>query len=746
MIVLQKDLILKNRYKLVKSLGQGGLSSVWLAEDIKLEILVALKFLNESLINDINHIKNFRNEWKIAHNLIHPNIIKVYEYHADTTIPFYAMQYIDGYEISILSKDELQNIIRPFLSIVGAVEYLHEKEIYHGDIKINNILLDKKGRPFLIDFGNSNNLLDQKTNQNKPSTDIKKCISRDIYSLGILLYEIIHGLPLENDKNSALIFDSGISSELKNLITEMVSNTLDGAFQVKDIQSKFVELGYKPGTAVIPFIENDESIDIEKISFDDKDLHDNQVNKSKDGISLKKFLISLIFIGCLFLFVIFVLPELVKSNISPVKIDTLSTSPSIEEESEDIESLLQERIRADEALATFLSKVSYLKNNGIEKWGGNAYKSINNIYQEGDNFYLQAIYKEATDTYQLASLELDKLSNQIDQILENNINKGLTALNIDNFNDAIKYFDIVVSIEPKNDTYKDYYQRALNLEELLNLSAQGRVFEEELEFESARDTYQLALKLDGSYEPILSLLENLEEKIKRRDFENNMSEGFVALKRNNFASARALFEKASEMNPDTKEPHDAILQLIEKEKDQKISKLEKQGRNQEEQELWELAIISYQELLKLDHDLLFAKEGLERSVERELLHRNIQKYIDDFDLLTEPGMIKKATKRLLVAVKYEQKPRLKAQTMELKRLLKLANTPVPISLVSDNLTDVTLFRIGKLQRFNNKKIIILPGKYVALGIRNGYRDVRVEFKVIPEQFLKPIEVICKEEI
>ena len=87
--------------------------------------------------------------------------------------------------------------------------------------------------------------------------------------------------------------------------------------------------------------------------------------------------------------------------------------------------------------------------------------------------------------------------------MENNINKGLTALKIDNFNDAIKYFDIVVSIEPKNDSYKDYYQRALNLEELLNLSAQGRVFEEELEFESARDTYQLALKLDGSYEPIL---------------------------------------------------------------------------------------------------------------------------------------------------------------------------------------------------------------------------------------------------
>ncbi len=746
MTVLYKDLILKNRYQLVKCLGEGGLSFVWLAKDIKLELFVALKFLNENLKHDLNYVKSFRNEWKIAHNLVHPNIIKVFEYHADSFTPFYAMQYIDGYEISVLSKGELTNIIQPFSLVLGAISYLHAQEIFHGDIKINNILLNQKGQPFLIDFGSSNNLLDHDANQNKSNNRISEYISKDIHSLGVLFYEIIHGLPLKNDNKSKIIFDSRLSHELKNIIKEMINNSLVTGPQVSDIQSKFIELGYKPSNAVIPIKKNDQGISIEAISFGDKDLQNYEDNKSTDGIPLKKFLISFSMVICIFLFVIFVLPNQIKSNTSPVKVEAPTNSPPIEDETKNIELLLQERIQADKALAIFLSKVSYLRDKGIEKWGGNAYLSINNIYQEGDNFYLQSIYKKAAENYKFASLELDKLSNQMDQILENNVNNGLNALKIDNFNDAIKYFDIVVSIEPENNIYMNYYKRALNLEELLIFTAQGRAFEEDFKFESARDTYQIALELENDYEPILLLLENLENKIKRRDFENKMSEGFVALKRNNFESAKALFSNAREMDSGSKEPHDAILQVIENEKDQKIIQLEKQGNNQEDQELWELAVISYQELLELDSDLLFAKEGLERSVTRELLHRNIQNYIDDFDLLTEPGMINKATESLFAALKYDQKPRLFAQTSELKRLLKLANTPVSISLVSDNLTDVTIFRIGKLYKFDNKKIVTLPGKYVGVGIRNGYRDVRVEFKVTPDQSVRPIVIICKEEI
>ena len=91
-------------------------------------------------------------------------------------------------------------------------------------------------------------------------------------------------------------------------------------------------------------------------------------------------------------------------------------------------------------------------------------------------------------------------------------------------------------------------------------------------------------------------------------------------------------------------------------------------------------------------------------------------------------------------------PRLEDQKTELSRLLKRAATPLPVELVSDNATEVSLFRIGRFGMFGNRQIELLPGNYVAVGIRQGYRDVRVEFRVAPEVDMQPIVVQCEEPI
>ncbi|MDA9109909.1 hypothetical protein N9K05_05705, partial [Woeseiaceae bacterium] len=98
------------------------------------------------------------------------------------------------------------------------------------------------------------------------------------------------------------------------------------------------------------------------------------------------------------------------------------------------------------------------------------------------------------------------------------------------------------------------------------------------------------------------------------------------------------------------------------------------------------------------------------------------------------------------AVKLEDKPRLRNQINELKRLLKRANTPIKITLISDNITKVTIFRISKLEVFNVKQLSLRPGNYIAIGIRDGYRDVREEFRVAPEIPTSVITVICEEKI
>ena len=91
-------------------------------------------------------------------------------------------------------------------------------------------------------------------------------------------------------------------------------------------------------------------------------------------------------------------------------------------------------------------------------------------------------------------------------------------------------------------------------------------------------------------------------------------------------------------------------------------------------------------------------------------------------------------------------PRLADQRDELSRLLKRAATPLTVELISDNLTDVSIYKVGKLGAFASTQLSLRPGTYVAVGSRPGYRDVRLEFRVAPEIDMQPVVVRCEEKI
>jgi hypothetical protein len=91
-------------------------------------------------------------------------------------------------------------------------------------------------------------------------------------------------------------------------------------------------------------------------------------------------------------------------------------------------------------------------------------------------------------------------------------------------------------------------------------------------------------------------------------------------------------------------------------------------------------------------------------------------------------------------------PRLGEQRDELSRLLKRAATPLTVQLMSDNETDVSVYKIGKLGKFSATELELRPGTYVAVGSRPGFRDVRIEFRVGPEMDMQPVAIRCEERI
>jgi len=131
----------------------------------------------------------------------------------------------------------------------------------------------------------------------------------------------------------------------------------------------------------------------------------------------------------------------------------------------------------------------------------------------------------------------------------------------------------------------------------------------------------------------------------------------------------------------------------------------------------------------------------------ETLHSTLEKLIGSPDSLSRPSTMQSATKLLLDVTRMENiGPRLSDQRDELSRLLKRAATPLTVRLISDSVTDVSIYKIGKLGSFDTHELSLRPGTYVAIGVRPGYRDVRLEFQVAPEVDMQPLVVRCEEQI
>ena len=152
-------------------------------------------------------------------------------------------------------------------------------------------------------------------------------------------------------------------------------------------------------------------------------------------------------------------------------------------------------------------------------------------------------------------------------------------------------------------------------------------------------------------------------------------------------------------------------------------------------------------MLAGDGTLLFAQTGIERAQARAGLDAKLANLIDNPTLLFGDSVL--ADARALVetaSAEPEKGPRLTSQIEQLGQLIELASKPIAVRLESDQITNVTLYRVGSLGAFASKELELRPGTYTVIGSRDGYRDVRQTFTVRPGRDIPPINVVCVEPI
>ena len=207
---------INDRYQIIKTLGEGGMANVYLAHDLILDRNVAVKVLRGDLANDEKFVRRFQREALSASSLSHPNIVEMYDVGEDDGQYYIVMEYVDGKTLKQVLKSRghlsITEVVDIMLQLTDGLAHAHDSYIIHRDIKPQNIMMLSNGMIKITDFGvaaslNSTQLtqtnsvmgtvhyLPPEQAQGKGST-----VKSDIYSMGIMMYELLTGLvPYKGD-------------------------------------------------------------------------------------------------------------------------------------------------------------------------------------------------------------------------------------------------------------------------------------------------------------------------------------------------------------------------------------------------------------------------------------------------------------------------------------------------------------------------------------------------------------------
>ena len=302
------DTILGNRYQIIRKIGDGGMAFVYEAKDKLLNRTVAVKVLRPEFVDDEEFLKKFKREAEAVASLSHPNIVNVYDVGEDGKVNYIVMEYVDGQNLKDIIKNEgtldEYTALDITKQIAMALSAAHKKGIVHRDIKPHNILISNEGRIVKVaDFGIA------KAVTNSTMTNVGNIIgsvhyfspeqakgnsvnaTADLYSLGIVLYEMIIGrVPFVGDSpisialqhiNDDLEFTSdekvNIPQSVRTIIKKLTEKSSENRYQ--SAEELIEDIDYVEKNIDLDFIKEYDNFATKQVDFKKVELNDNDIDE-----------------------------------------------------------------------------------------------------------------------------------------------------------------------------------------------------------------------------------------------------------------------------------------------------------------------------------------------------------------------------------------------------------------------------------------------------------------------------------
>jgi tetratricopeptide (TPR) repeat protein len=788
------------RYRLTRALGRGGTGHVWAAHDSGSDSEVAVKILDPDVL-DISASKSMlRLEHERLRKLVHPGIARVIDYFEFENTALIASQLIAGGDAGRLRGKPWGEILRVLLPATDALEYAHEQGIVHRDIKASNILLDEHQRCYVIDFGVSATLGSGATAGMpggslpgmSPQQLAGEAPSRadDVYGFGALLFELLAGQPLFHPDVSEKRIREEAAPRLDQVANQVVPDGLTALVAAMLEKSRERRpASFAAVRAVMEDLLTGEHQASDDPAATEADAGPEEIvpvrrarsrarpvasGRSEEGVSVAtgaagptrsatpirpatptgSAVPGWVMYGGLGLLlviaaaVIFYLPTTVddvQPAVTAPDADELLEPDPADTGPDPAESAAQ-RLIAERALGDLLEVDDSIRTLGIDRWGGEAWLEARAAADGGDESYRNRDYSGAVRQYREALVLMQALEARAPFVFDDALESGLAAIDSGNQPLAVMQLELALAIDRQNESALKAMERAMQLDDVLELVADAANAENSGNWNAALKGYLEASELDPQWGPAVDGIARARGAIAKDRYAVQMSTGFTALAARDYDNARTAFEAAQKTRPSASEPGEAIAQLESEQRLAKIIALEKVAQTFARNEQWVAAVAKYEEILALDDTVVVARNGLAESRSRSELDAQLERELANTHRLNDDAAWTNAMS--LVERGRQVQPagtRLSGQVDRLAAALDVASVPVPVQFQSDNNTQVVVYKVGTLGQFGSRMLSLRPGLYTAVGSRDGFRDVRRQFLVQPGDN-GVVELICKEPI
>lgn len=409
--------------------------------------------------------------------------------------------------------------------------------------------------------------------------------------------------------------------------------------------------------------------------------------------------------------------------------------------------LSKARRAAQEVLAQLLDKQKQLETLQVERWAKQAFNEAVALANEGDQLYRKREFALAQTRYNQTLLKFEALVEQAGALFERSLSEGFEALDQHEVTTALNAFELAAAMRPNNEIAQQGLKRATTLEQVIIHLENANNLELQQQLNEAKLAIEQALTLDTESKAAQAQLEHINTAINNRDYARVMGQGFDQLYQKQLPSAILAFQQALKLKPMDKAAQQALTQAQNQKTQTTIKQLLQSASEAESSESWGKASKRYQSALALDKSLINARVGEIRSQARLSLEQALEKTTKSPLRLADPQALIQAKQLLNDALSVKPRgQKLASQTQLLQETLTRAQQPVAIVLRSDNTTQVTLYKVGKLGNFSEHQVELTPGHYTAVGQRQGYRDVREEFTVESNAAELTIVIQCLDKI